>query len=83
MVLQKRITELVVSLILIAVLLPIGIGLVSVMGEMAVSYTVANGTLVTSALKDIVDPTVLLLLTTLIPIIVAISIGMYFLEKKL
>lgn len=82
MALQKRIAELVVSLVIIAVLLPIGIGLVSVMGEMTVTYTNASGAQ-TVALSTIVDPTVLLLLTTLIPIIVAISIGMYFLEKKL
>jgi hypothetical protein len=83
MALQKKIAELVVSLVIIAVLLPIGIGLVSVMGNMAVTYTNASGTELTVALSTIVDPTVLLLLTTLLPIIVAISIGMYFLEKKL
>lgn len=82
MALQKRIAELVVSLVIIAVLLPIGIGLISVMGEMTVSFTNASGAQVVP-LSRIVDPTVLLLLTTLIPIIVAISIGMYFLEKKL
>ena len=82
MALQKRIAELVVSLVIIAVLLPIGIGLISVMGEMVVTYTNASG-LQTVPLSQIVDATVLLLLTKLIPIIVAISIGMYFLEKKL
>lgn len=83
MALQKRITELVVSLVIIAVLLPIGIGLVSVMGDIGVTYTLANGSTVTQALSELVNPTVLTLLTTLLPIIVAIGIAMYFMEKKL
>lgn len=83
MSLQKRIVEMVVALVIIAVLLPIGIGLVSVMGEIGVTYTAANGSQITAALSTLVDPTVLTLLTTLLPIIVAIGIAMYFMERKL
>lgn len=67
---------LVVALVVIAVVLPIGIGLISAMGETTV--TINN---VTKTLAEIVDPTVLTLLTVLLPILSVVGIIMYFIPR--
>lgn len=72
----KQVILIVVSLIVIAVILPIGLGLVSAMGD--VNVTINE---VATPLKELVDPTVLTLLTVLLPILVVISIAMYFIPK--
>ena len=67
--------RIVVSLIIIATILPIGIGLVSAMGDAMVTI---NGTAV--ALSTVADPTVITLLEILLPILVVIGIIMGFLR---
>jgi hypothetical protein len=67
----------VVSLIIIAVVLPIGLGLVSAMGD---TYVSINGT--ATKLSTLVDPTVLTLLTVLLPILVVVSIALYFIPRS-
>jgi hypothetical protein len=71
-----KIVGIVITLIIIGVLLPIGLGYVSSMGD--VSVTVNN---TTSALSSLVDPTVLTLMTVMIPIGVAISLLLYFIPR--
>lgn len=62
-----------VSLIIMGVVLPIGIGLISGAGNITVAI---NGT--DTAVSTLADPTVLTLLTVLVPIlaIVGIAIGL-------
>lgn len=74
----KTVIMIVVSLIVIAVILPLGIGLVSVMGDSQI--TLANGSSV--ALSTIVDPAVLTLLTVLLPILAVIGVLMYFIPRS-
>ncbi|MGB5911855.1 MAG: hypothetical protein WBH31_11730 [Promethearchaeia archaeon] len=72
----RQIVYTVVSLIIISALLPIGLGLTSAMGQVNVTI---NG--VPTALSTLVDPTVLTLLTTLLPILVVVGIAMYYIPK--
>lgn len=74
----KQVIMIVVSLIVIAVLLPIGLGLVSYMGNVQVAI---NST-TSMPLSELVNPTVLTLLTTLLPILVVIGIALYFIPKS-
>jgi len=74
----KQVIMIVVSLIVIAVIFPLGIGLVSVMGDSMI--TLANGSQV--ALSTVVDPAVLTLLTILLPILAVIGILMYFIPRS-
>ena len=71
----------VVALIVIAVLFPIGLGLIGNAGETSIALTHPNGTAYTDQLKNIVDPTVLILLTVLVPILAVIGIVMFFLPR--
>jgi len=72
----RDVITLVISLIVIAVIMPLGLGLVSAAGTQAVTI---NGTAV--ALSTVVDPAVITLLTILLPILAVISVIMYFLPK--
>ena len=65
-----------VSLIIIAIILPIGLTYLGKAGE--VNTTIGN---VSYLLKDAVDPAILTLLTVLLPILVVIGIIMYFIPK--
>ena len=73
----KYIIMAVVALIVIAVLFPIGLGLIGNAGETWVSL---NST-TSDQLKNLVDPTVLILLTVLVPILAVIGIVMFFLPS--
>ena len=72
----KRVIMIVISLIVIAVIFPLGLGLVSSAGSTMI--TVGNESV---ALSTLVDPAVLTLLTVLLPILAVIGIVMYFLPK--
>lgn len=73
----NQIIMIVVSLVIIAVILPLGLGLVSAMGDVNVTV---NG--VPTPLSELVDPTVLTLLTTLLPILVVVGIAMYYIPSR-
>lgn len=72
----RDIITLVIALIVIAVIMPLGLGLVSAAGTSSVTI---NGTAV--ALSTVVDPAVITLLTILLPILAVISVIMYFLPR--
>ena len=75
----KPIIMAVVSLMVIALMFPLGLGLISMAGDYVV--VVANATGVNESarvLSDIVDPSVIMLLTVLLPILAVIGIIMYF-----
>ena len=65
-----------ISLIVIAIILPIGLAYIGTAGNATVTI---NGSAV--ALSDAVDPAVLTLLTVLLPILVVIGIIMYFIPR--
>jgi len=67
-----------ISLIVIAIILPIGLAYIGNAGN--VSVTMPNGSAV--ALVDVVDPAVITLLTILLPILVVIGIIMYFIPRE-
>jgi len=70
----KQVILIAISLIVIATILPLAIGLISVSGEVIIN---ANN----DTLADVCDPAVLSLLTILLPILAVISITMYFLPR--
>jgi len=79
----KQVIMIVVSLIVIAVIFPMGIGLVSVMGDSLITVVIntTSGEMGQVALSTIVDPAVLTLLTILLPILAVIGILMYFIPR--
>ena len=77
----KQIIMVVVALIVIAVLFPIGLGLVGNAGDTLVGITNSTGGIVPTPLSELVDPTVLILLTVLVPILAVIGVVMFFLPR--
>jgi heme/copper-type cytochrome/quinol oxidase subunit 2 len=67
----------VISLIIISVVLPIGLAYIG--SSATTEVTLANGTAV--ALNAVVDPTVLTLLTVLMPILAVVGIILYFVPR--
>ena len=73
----KQVIYIVVALMVIGLVLPLGLGMVSLAGEAVITYP--NGTETT--LKAVVDPAVLTLLVTLLPILAVIGVTLYFIPK--
>lgn len=72
----------VVALIVIAVLFPIGLGLIGNAGNTLVAIGNSTGGTDLVPLNELVDPTVLILLTVLVPILAVIGIVMFFLPSS-
>ena len=72
----QKVIGLAVALIIIAVIYPIALGLIGNAGNVIVNATSGQ------TLADVIDPTVLVLLTTLLPIIAIIAVVMMFLPGK-
>ncbi|GAH40241.1 unnamed protein product, partial [marine sediment metagenome] len=74
----------VIVLMVIAIVLPLGIGMIAIMDEVLITVpfnmTGLNETQL--PLKSVVDPSLIVLLTILLPILAVIGIIMYFLPKK-
>ena len=66
----KDVVMIAVALMVIALILPIGLGLLGIAGD-----TVINGT---TTLAEVIDPAVLTLLTVLIPVLAIIGIAVAF-----
>ena len=79
---SKQIVSIVISLIVIATILPMGLGLVASAGNVLVSTVGSDGNMTSVALSTVVDPAVLTLLTVLVPILVVVSVAMYFIPKQ-
>ena len=71
----KQVILIAVSLIVIATVLPLAIGLISIADEVIID-SVTNKTL-----GDVADPAVITLLTVLLPVLAVIGITMYFLPR--
>ena len=74
---MKQVILVAISLVVIATILPLGLGLIAMSGETVISNI--SGTVRT--LADVLDPAVLTLLTVLLPVLAVIGITMYFLPK--
>jgi hypothetical protein len=70
----KDVIMIAVSLMVIALILPLGLGLLGLAGD-----TIVNGT---TTLSEVIDPAVLTLLTVLIPILAVIGIAVSFVSFK-
>ena len=78
----KQVILIAVSMIVIATILPLAIGLISIAGDTIM--TVANATGLNESavlLSDVADPAVITLLTVLLPVLAVIGITMYFLPR--
>lgn len=73
----KSVILIAVSLMVIAVIFPIALALIGTADE----YLVSNVSGTEVYLTDVIDPSILTLLTVLLPIIAIISIVMYFLPR--
>ena len=72
-----------VSLIVVALILPLGLGLLAMAGSTVM--TVANATGLNESailISDVLDPSVLTLLTILIPILAVIGIAVGFISTR-
>jgi len=85
----KTIIMAVVSLMVIALMFPLGLGLISLAGDYVITAGVAfNATGADEAaitqvlLSDVVDPSVIMLLTVLLPILAVIGVIMYFVPSS-
>jgi len=72
----KKLVSMVVLLFIIGSILAIGLVSVAVIGEQVINIGGVNYTV-----SEVLDPTVLTLLTTLLPILVVIGIAMYFIPS--
>jgi len=70
----KDVIYIAVSLMVIALILPLGLGLLGIAGD-----TVINGT---TTLAEAIDPSVLTLLTVLVPILAVIGIAVAFIKTE-
>lgn len=70
----KQVILVVISLIVIATIMPLAIGLISAAGDTIINA--ANDTL-----ADVADPAVITLMTVLLPILAIIGVTMYFLPR--
>lgn len=78
----KNVILIAVSLMVIAVIFPIALGLISIAKDYVITPFNATGLNESAVvLSDVVSPALITLLTVLIPIIAIISIVMYFLPK--
>lgn len=85
----KPIIMAVVSLMVIALMFPLGLGLISMAGDYVITAAVpfnATGAdeaaIVQVLLSDVVDPSVIMLLTVLLPILAVIGVIMYFVPSS-
>jgi len=70
----KQVILIAISLIVIATILPLAIGLISGAGDVIINTQ-------NQTLSDVADPAVITLLTVLLPILAVIGITMYFLPR--
>jgi len=69
----KQVIMIAVSLMVIALIMPLGLGLLGISGD-----TIVNGT---TTLADAIDPAVLTLLTVLVPVLAVIGVAVAFIPR--
>ena len=70
----KDVIMIAVALMVIALILPLGLGLLGIAGD-----TVINGT---TTLAEAIDPAVLTLLTVLVPVLAVIGVAVAFIPRS-
>jgi hypothetical protein len=70
-----------VSLMVVAIIIPLSIGLISVADQTVFNYTGASGSTQTT-LGNAADPAVITILTVLLPIVAIIGILMYYIPNR-
>ena len=75
----KSVVMIAVSLLVIAIVLPLGIGYIGMADQYNVSMTAYNESV---TLADVLDPSVITILTVLIPILAVIGIAIGFISMK-
>jgi len=84
----KNVILIAISMMVIALILPLALGLLAVAGDTIIVPAILNATesynVITPAvlLKDVVNPSVLTLLTILIPILAVVGIAITFISIK-
>lgn len=73
----KQVIMVVVSLMVIALIFPLALGLISAAGDTLITI---NGT--AQPLSELADPSVITLLTVLLPVLAVIGLIMYFIPKS-
>ncbi len=79
----KNVIMIAVALMVIALILPLGLGLISGAGDTLIrEYNWDGANASAEYLSDMVDPSVLTLLTVLIPILAVIGIAIAFISTR-
>ena len=73
---MRNVIKIAVSLMVVALIIPLAIGLVTIAGDYIITV---NGT--AYQLKEVADPSVITLLTVLLPVIAIIGIVLFFVPK--
>ena len=77
----KNVVMIAVSLLVIAIILPLGLGYIGIAGSYNVTWSgVWNESATT--LADVIDPSVITILTILIPILAVIGIAIGFIAMR-
>ena len=77
----KDVVMIAVSLMVIALILPLGLGLLGIAGDTAITFN-ATGLNETLTLAEAISPSVLTLLTVLIPVLAVIGIAVAFISFR-
>ena len=78
----RNVITIAVSLMIIALIIPLGLGLLGIAGDTVVNGSSGHGTYNnTLTLAEAIDPSVLTLLTVLIPILAVIGIAVSFITS--
>lgn len=78
----KTVIMIAVSLMVVAIIIPMAIGLISVADEIGFNYTDSSGTEQRTNLSSAADPSVVTILTVLLPIVAIIGILLYYVPSK-
>ena len=79
----KNVITIAVSLMVIALILPLGLGLIAIAGDnILVPFNITGVNESAVLLKNVIDPSVLTLLTILIPVLAVIGIAVSFISTK-
>ena len=79
----REVIMIAVSLMIIALILPLGLGLLGLAEEtIIVAYNATGLNESAILLKDVIDPSVLTILTVLIPILAIIGIAIKFISSR-
>ena len=74
----------VIALMVIAVIVPLAIGMIAVMGDtlITVPFNMTGLNETQLPLSELADPAILVLMTVLLPILAVIGLIMYFLPRR-